>query len=304
MRRAGREQTLDERAGGCIALIRGFRKLAVKQDHYPCPVTQQILACVHVVQTKERDSRQPALLQVRVSVFTSGKDATEADHFFRIDVQQPNRIEEPRPLGAHLGRIFAVQVVVARYRKVILLEPRITGLAGDCVVHEVIRQKIVSIAISGGSRQADSFTDSTSRTLLHVALRAEVLDVQLMPTESPRLEFPFAEAALASPLQFHEDRLHLASYGALLFVLLLAAELLGSPFRPRTPARDILLDPRTKLLEARGVADQDAVPESSTISSRAASPSPTRVLSMSSRIRRVCVPVRVVSRPKSSVRRI
>ena len=184
------------------------------------------------------------------------------------------------------------------------LEPRIAGFAGDCVVQEVIRQKIVSTAISGRSRQADSFTDPTARTLLHVALRAEVLDVQLMPTESPRLEFPFAEAALASPLQFHEDRLHLAPYGALLFILLLAAELLGSPFRPRTPARDILLDPRTKLLEGRGVADQDAVPDSSAISSQAASPSPTRVLSMSSRIRRVCVPERVVWRPKSSVRRI
>ena len=282
----------------------------MSQTTTECPVTQQILAAEaagargHVVQSEEYDRRQPTLPQIRVVVSALGEHATEADHFFRIDVQQPNRIEEPRPLGAHLGRIFAVQVVVARYRKIILLEPRIAGLAGDCVVQEVIRQEMVSIAISGRSRQADSFTDSTSRTLLHVALRAEVLDIQLMPTESPRLEFPFAEAALAAPLQFHEDRLHLAPYGALLVVLLLAAELLGSLFRSRTPARDILLYPLPKLLKGNGIADQDPAPESSAISSRAASPSPTRVLSMSSRIRRVCVPVRVVSRPKSSVRRI
>ena len=99
MTRAGREQTLDERAGGCIALVRGFRKLAVKQDGYQCPVTQQILARGHVVQSEEYDRRQPTLPQIRVVVSALGEYASKADHLFRIDVQQPNRIEEPRPLG-------------------------------------------------------------------------------------------------------------------------------------------------------------------------------------------------------------
>ena len=117
------------------------------------------------------------------------------------------------------------------------LEPRIAGFAGDCVVQEVIRQEIVSIVRSRGGavKRIPSPTRPRGHSFTLPFGRKCSTSSSYRPS-FPRLEFPFAEAALASPLQFHEDRLHRAPYGTLLVVLLLAAELLGSLFRPRTPS--------------------------------------------------------------------
>ena len=64
--------------------------------------------------------------------------AVEGNHFFRIDVETPDRVEKPGFLGAHLPRVFAIRIVPARNWEIALLESRVARLAGYGIVQEMV----------------------------------------------------------------------------------------------------------------------------------------------------------------------
>ena len=109
---------------------------------------------------------------------------------------------------------------------------------------------------------------------------------------------------LAFPLHPHENRLHFTPDRSTFLVFPFGAERFSSLLCSEDPSRHILLDHFMENIGGDVVTDHDLVPDSSIITSRAASTSPARASSISLRIRRVWESERVESRPKRVVRRI
>ena len=64
-----------------------LHKLAMECNYQPGSLQQEGLACGDVIQLKEGNGGHSAFLQGWVAVHALGPNPTEADHYFRIDVQ-------------------------------------------------------------------------------------------------------------------------------------------------------------------------------------------------------------------------
>ena len=233
------------------------------------------------------------------------QDSVKREHVFRIDVQTPDRVKKPRSFGFHLSRVRFAKFIRTRNRKIVLLKPRVAWLTGCGVVQQMVGEYVISIVLSGRTRERNPLDDQArgALPLLDPSLWPEVFKIQFV-LAVVAIKLTFAEATLGFSLESDENTLDLAPDRIFFFVSPFLAEDIGSVPSPLPPARLVPVDQGLKAAEADVVPDHDFRPDSSAISVRAASESPWRVFSSNPRIRRVCFPERVDSRPNSSVSKI